>query len=33
MALKIKYPPLITSELDTHHILCQQMVDDLLACL
>ena len=33
MALKIKYPTLITSELDTHHILCQQMVDDLLALI
>lgn len=33
MALKIKYPTLITSELDTHHILCQQMVDDLVASI
>lgn len=33
MALKIKYPTLITSELETHHLLCQQMVDDVLGLI
>lgn len=30
MALKIKYPTLITSDLETHHLLRQQMVDDVV---
>ena len=33
MALKIKYPTLITSELETHHLLRQQMVDDVLGLI
>lgn len=33
MALKIKYPTLITSELETHHLLRQQMVDDLVGVI
>lgn len=33
MALKIKYPTLITSELDTHHLLRQQMVDDVVGII
>lgn len=33
MAFKIKYPTLITSELDTHHLLRQQMVDDVVGMI
>ena len=33
MALKIKYPTLITSELDTHYLLHQQMVDDVVGLI
>lgn len=33
MALKIKYPTLITGELDTHHLLRQQMVDDVVGII
>ena len=33
MVLKIKYPTLITSELETHHLLRQQMVDDVLGLI
>ncbi len=33
MALKIKYPTLITSELDTHHLLRQQMVEDVVGII
>ena len=33
MALKIKYPTLITSELETHHLLWQQMVDDVVGMI
>lgn len=33
MALKIKYPTLITSELDTHYLLRQQMVDDVVSII
>lgn len=33
MAYKIKYPTLITSELETHHLLRQQMVDDVLGLI
>ena len=33
MALKIKYPTLITSELTTHHLLYQEMVDDVVGLI
>ena len=33
MALKIKYPTLITSELETHHLSWQQMVDDVVTII
>lgn len=33
MALKIKYPTLLTSGLDTHYLLRQQMVDDVISLI
>ena len=33
MAWKIKYPTLITSELSTHHLLHQQMIDDVVGII
>ena len=33
MAYKIKYPTLVTSELETHHMLYQQMVDDVIGVI